>query len=578
MHQELVLTYSGFCGQVQLPMPVLSSTAESIRFSQYAPVQRKENWVIQYLHPSSHTMLSSLPQPAAQEYVLLAGMFFCSEPLHSFVASLAKALKEERYATLPPGEYCGCLVAEENIWFFKTRSSNQTIFYTRSHESVCWSTNPRQIVSVQNLDEEALLWCCTGRDTFVYTGVEYVAAGTVVRINATSAQSTPFEQITPLIHSQRVTIQELATFCYEALREATRPLASTKRKIGVLLSGGIDSSAIATALVHNGADVVAYHFHFPGAASELADAQAVCQMLCIPLVILQVSNGSDYLSEGWRFSHPYNHAGLRWFEQVADQASQDGVMLMTTGRGGDPSFGPKLSYGLCDIFSAPIAGREKLSMTAGALSTDWLLPSLIKSVWRSSSLINESSLAPTTANPYAVRAAPFFRRRSLHPPPDSNLYDVACFSPQDLALESTIWQPRGICVTHPYHHIAVQRLVASIPSAYRLLPYRGRKVVKPVLRWAFAGKLPPCAVRQGRGPWLSAPHQDYCIQQASYLAQLIGSPTSQVLQRGIVDPIQLRQVLEDQQMLRAHYKAIIATAMTELYLRQFDRENEYDHT
>src|SRR6266496_6250110 len=190
MHQELVLTYRGFCGQVQLPMQALSSTAESIGPSQYVPVQRKENWTIQYIHSSSHDILSPLPQSAAQEYVLLAGMFFCSEPLHCFVASLAQALKESRYTTLPPGEYCGCLVTEENIWFFKTRASNETVFYTRHHEGVSWSTNPRQIVSAQNLDEEALMWCCAGKDTFVYTGVEYVAAGTVVCINATSAQST----------------------------------------------------------------------------------------------------------------------------------------------------------------------------------------------------------------------------------------------------------------------------------------------------------------------------------------------------------------------------------------------------
>jgi hypothetical protein len=249
-------------------------------------------------------------------------------------------------------------------------------------------------------------------------------------------------------------------------------------------------------------------------------------------------------------------------------------MLLATGRGGDPSFGPKLSYGLCDVFSAPIAGREKLAMVAGALSTDWLLPALIKSIRASSSLINERSLAPTVVNPYAIKTAPFFRQRSLHPPPDPNLYDVTCFSPQDLALKSTIWQSRGMCVTHPYHHIAVQRLAASIPAAYRLLPYRGRKVVKPVLRWAFAGKLPPQAVRQRRGPWLSFPHQDYCIQQASYLAQLIGSPTSQVVQRGIVDSGQLQRVLDDHQLLRAYYKAVIATAMTELFLRQFDDEKQ----
>ena len=472
---------------------------------------------------------------------------------------------------LPSGEYCGCFVSQEDIWFFKTRSSNQTIFYTRDHEIIRWSTNPRQHVAAQNLNEEALAWWCTGKDSFVYKGLEVIDAGMVTHINATSTQSTLFDQITPFVFPRRVALQDLATVCYEALRTATRPIAAAKRKVGILLSGGIDSSAVAAVLVHNGADVVAYHFHYSGAADELADAQAVFHILGIPLVIIQVSSTSDYLSEDWRFSHPYNHAGLRWFEQVADQAAQDGVTLMITGRGGDPSFGPHQSYGLYDIFSAPIVWQEKVAMTAGALSTDWLLPALLKSIWRSSSLINESSLAPTTIKQHTVTTAPFFRQRSPYSSPSANLYDVTSFSPQDLVLESMIWQPRGICIIHPYHHVAVQQLAIGLPAAYRLLPYRGKKVIKPVLRWAFADHLPPQAVRQRRGPWLSVPHQDYCIREASYLAQLVGSATSQVAQRGFIDTIQFQWVLNDHRMLRTHYKTVIATAMTELYLRQFDR-------
>jgi asparagine synthase (glutamine-hydrolysing) len=573
MPQELMLAYTGFCGQVHLPMQTLPHREEERGPSQpVLPRHMQGDWIIQYLHPHVQERVSSRPQVVAQASVLLAGMVWYCEPLSNFVTSLAEALIEGRYAALPPGEYCGCFVSEENIWFFQTRASNETIFYTHDQGCLRWSTNPRQLVTAVHLDEEALAWCCTGKDIFVYRGVESVAAGNVVHITARSIQCTVFEQVVPLDLPRRVTLQDLAMCCSEALREATRPLAATQRKIGVLLSGGIDSSAIAAALAQHGADVLAYHIHVPGAASEFEDAQAVCQKLDLPLVIIEGSSGSDYLSERWRFSHPYTHAGLRWFEQVAEQAPQDGVTLMTTGRGGDPSFGPQHSYGLCDVFSARIAWREKVAMTAGALSTDWLLPALIKSVGRSFSLIDESSLAPTAVARHTVKTAPFFRPRSLHPSPIPDLYDVTSFSPQDLALESTIWQPRGIRVTHPYHHVAVQRLAASLPTAYRLLPYRGKKVVKPVLRYAFADSLPPRAVRQRRGPWLSVPHQDYCLHQTSYLAQLLGSATSQVVQRGFIDPIQLQRVLDDPQMLRTHYKPIIATAMTELYLRQFDGE------
>ena len=122
---------------------------------------------------------------------------------------------------------------------------------------------------------------------------------------------------------------------------------------------------------------------------------------------------------------------------------------------------------------------------------------------------------------------------------------------------------------HPYHHTAVQRLAASIPSAYRLIVYRGVKVTKPILRIAYADDLPPQVVRHRSGMWTSAPHQEYCLNHTSYLAQLLGTQEAQVVQRDIIDPVQLTQVLQNRQQTRRFASILIATAMTELFLRQW---------
>jgi asparagine synthase (glutamine-hydrolysing) len=121
---------------------------------------------------------------------------------------------------------------------------------------------------------------------------------------------------------------------------------------------------------------------------------------------------------------------------------------------------------------------------------------------------------------------------------------------------------------HPYHHPAVQRLAACIPTAYRLIPYRGRKVTKPVLRLAYADDLPPLVIRYRGGVWTSAPHQEYCLNHTSYLERLLGTPEAQVVQRDIIDPVQLVQVLQNRQQIRRFASILIATAMTELFLRQ----------
>jgi asparagine synthase (glutamine-hydrolysing) len=160
-----------------------------------------------------------------------------------------------------------------------------------------------------------------------------------------------------------VTLSELATLARSALCDATRPLAQARAKVGLLLSGGIDSAAVAAALASQGANVTAYHLQFGHpAADESAYAQAVCQALSLPLVIIPARTEADYLSDQWRFPHPYGHAGLRWMQLLAEQAERDGITFLTTGRGGDPAFGPLDSYGLSDICSAPITATEKVQI------------------------------------------------------------------------------------------------------------------------------------------------------------------------------------------------------------------------
>jgi asparagine synthase (glutamine-hydrolysing) len=523
----------------------------------------------QWLSAGASLSLSDQQEPIHHTALFLAGIVTPPNPFPLLTERIAHAIQQEEYTGLLIGDYCGCLVTQNDIWLWKTRASTTTIFYRRSAERICWSTDPRTLVTAQDLSRDGIAQCCLGDDVFVYPEIAHVAAGTIVRCSATGTYTTQFDQIPPFSQPTRITLPDLAVEARSALIEATRPLAGSQQKIGILLSGGIDSAAVAAALVHHRADVTAYHLQFAHpAADESAYAQAVCQALSLPLVRIAATTGRDFLSFEGRFPHPYGHAGLRWMQLIVEHAKQDGISLLTTGRGGDPVFGPLDSYGVADICSAPIAASEKFKMMAGAISTDWLLPDILSSLTRSHSLINEHSLS-SGAQDHA-QAPPFLCLQSscirlLEP------YEQNGFSPQDLVLETAIWQPHGLHMVHPYLHSAVQQVGRRIPAAYRLIPYRGMRVVKPVLRLAFADLLPPLILRQKRGGWLSVPGQDYCLTHVSELLDLLGDEQAQLRRLGILDPKPLREVLSSHQLTRHYAKELIATAMTELFLRQFAR-------
>lgn len=93
-------------------------------------------------------------------------------------------------------------------------------------------------------------------------------------------------------------------------------------------------------------------------------------------------------------------------------------------------------------------------------------------------------------------------------------------------------------------------------------------MVKPVLRLAWADLLPPQILRQKRGGWLSVPSQEYCVNHRQELLGLLADARTQLRLLGILDAEALRQVLENHHLTRKFAKELIATAMTELFVRQ----------
>lgn len=573
MRSSLILDYIGFSGRHTFSEALPPRTSREGGAASCTS-HKKRDHLAQWLSPGTTTSLLERPASMRHTALFLAGIVVSSDPLSKLAERLVTALQCEHYTELLIGDYCGCLAAEGDIWLWKTRASNTTIFYRREGSRLCWSTDPRTLVTEQDLSHDGLAQCCLGEDVFVYPGLPYVAAGTIVRCSSTRTQTIPFDQIPSVSPKLRVTLPELASAARAALIEATHPLAQARARIGILLSGGIDSAAVAAALVSQGANVTAYHLQFAHpAADESAYAKAVCQALSLPLVIIPATTGTDSLSDQWRFPHPYGHAGYRWMQLLAEAAERDGITVLTTGRGGDPAFGPLDSYGLFNICSAPIAASEKWQMIIGAISTDWLLPDLVKSVKHTHSLINERSLSPGPKDRSLV--PPFLCRRFaeawLKEP-----YEHTGLSPHDLVLETTIWQPRGLHMIHPYHHHAVQQVASRVPTAYRLIPYRGMRVVKPVLRLAWADLLPPLILRQKRGGWLSVPSQEYCVNHRQELLDLLADARTKLGLLGILDAESLRSVLSSHQLTRTYAKELIATAMTELFLRQTNSESPVD--
>jgi hypothetical protein len=366
------------------------------------------------------------------------------------------------------------------------------------------------------------------------------------------------DHITPIELPRRTTLPEYAELAHELILRAVRPLAS-QGKVGLILSGGLDSAVVLSALAEVGADTVAYHWHHP-ALGEYAYAKAACDHVGVPLVPIPLDVGEGYLSPAWRFSHPFAHMGFRGWEQTADRARDDGLAFVAWGRDGDTMFGP-MRYGLHTILAGDLPWREKVALCRGLVCSGWPLPSLVKSIRPSYSLLDEEVAGNDLAQPVDF----------LTPMPGTQNINRVCFQyvAQEHTLNLALWWPRGIQLFNPLGSRDIQRLAGRMPHAYRMLPHQGRLITKPVLRLILASRLPDAVWRRyGRG-WFEMPHKEYAVANYRQLAELIGHPGSHLVELGVVDPGALEAVLSDRRQRQRHTVALICSAMVELFLRSY---------
>jgi asparagine synthase (glutamine-hydrolysing) len=559
--QKLIMDYVGFRGQRDFAADGRETQHYTLRLSKEAPVLQKEHTILQLLHPSLENV-QPVPQPGEHAYLLLSGTLLQEEARHKITAQIVFALTSGHYDQLAriQGDYVGCLLTLRQVFFFKSLTSNENLFYRKQGTHLTWSTDPADLIenAEEEIHDDTLRLCCTGEDTFIYHHLNYVQAGNVVMISRDTIESKAFDQISALDLPRYLRLGDFAEMTRDLVLRATRPIANSGR-VGVMLSGGIDSSSVLAALVEHGADVVAYHLDTDDSLSnEALYAREVCLHLSVPFIPIQANGRKENFSWQWSFPHPYNHAGYRWLEKIADQASQDGVSIIASGRFGDDMFGA-MRYGLYDVLHGDIRWHEKIAMCIGAVSTRWLLPDLLKSLHKSQPLRAEGSVPAEN------------RRQANFLTPAAVAHAQSCkelfFSPQDCVTELTLWRPRGIRACHPLGSKAIQQFSLSLPCAYRLIPFQSQFITKPALRLAFSQSLPPLVWKRLGRSWTDAPVQNFCLDNVPLLHTLLGGTDSLLVRKGIIEPAHLADILTHPKTIRVNAQALICSAMTELFLR-----------
>jgi asparagine synthase (glutamine-hydrolysing) len=131
----------------------------------------------------------------------------------------------------------------------------------------------------------------------------------------------------------------------ERIRSAIRTLTRGGGRVGVLLSGGVDSSLLTVLAAREGLDCVAYSVRFVGHPNEeLERARAVAAHVGIPHVVVDVTDADIAASAevvASRFDQPIRHFHAFVLHRLIDRAAED-VGTLLYGEAADTIFGSGL--------------------------------------------------------------------------------------------------------------------------------------------------------------------------------------------------------------------------------------------
>lgn len=519
------------------------------------PGSHVEQWV-----PAGSPAARPLPQPLPDAYLTLSGPL--PEALTpDQVQRLIQDVDRGAYDALRglPAELSGAVVTARQVVLFRGVCSAEQLFFRSADGWTRWSSDPRDLLDgFPDFDREALWRACRGEDVFVYPGLQRLLPGRLAVLDGRADRTGTYDRITPLPLPRRTSLRRYAGLAYELLLDATRPYASGGR-VGVLLSGGVDSAAVLAALTDHGADVVAYHMcgHDP-LADESPRVREVCRHLSVPLVtVAPPGEDESYFPTDLDFPLPFNHVWFRRLQLTARRIAADGVRTVLSGLDGDIVFGP-LRYGLYDVAVADAPWRERWAMAGGLLSSRWETSRILRSLHPGRSLYDDPEATAETE-----RASDFLTALPGASPepyaPDS--------AAQEHTLNLTVWRRHGLHCAKPWGGRELRRLAARLPNAYRVIPYAGRTIDKPVLRLAAAHRLPACVWRHYGRDWLGSPDERWCLRNPAALADVLLASDARLTALGVVEPPRLAAVLDDPRALRRNAENLLCTAMVELFLR-----------
>ncbi|HEX5444154.1 MAG TPA: asparagine synthase (glutamine-hydrolyzing) [Pirellulales bacterium] len=445
------------------------------------------------------------------------------------------------------------------LWLVRDRTGIKPLYYYRTDARLLFASEIKALLGevTPELDETSLLGLLLGipgsDPHTLFHGIESLAAGHALKIDTHgSIRCQEYYSLAEGVDVVRYRELERTPDAHvvssvEKLlhRSVTLHLASDAT-VGVLCSGGLDSSLIALLSRTHLPELQAYHANVAGRFSELAWAEQVANHSGLPLHVAHLTP-ENYLRDLPRVTYANEcpvafHPNTVPFYQVCRLSAEQGVKVLMTGEGADELFGGYATFranhrrrrwrAWLERWTTRLPGVGRRAQRLAQRMADAMGSADARS-WPAALATRGQSLAiiERARNAYAFLTDPVERE-----------FQVDLFSYLHGYLQTILWRNdrMGMAVglenRVPYLENELIEYVLNLPRRFKL---RG-KTDKWALRRAADGRLPRSVARRPKMGFpvdlCTFPDASQQLFRGGFLEQSLGWGQSQLEQVASVSP------------------------------------------
>ncbi|MGX9706937.1 asparagine synthase-related protein [Laceyella tengchongensis] len=456
---------------------------------------------------------------------------------------------------------------------YKSLLCKSSLYY-KTEPLLSWSTNPLLILKngispVLQVDKQNLLITYLGdpipHNLSHFRGVYRLPAGHVIHFKneGLEIEQVDFIQSQPLLRNK--SYDYLAQTAKEIMIQTVKERWNGE-KIGVILSGGLDSCVALACFDECKVPVVGFHWTFDGipAADESNYARLVTDHLKVPLKEIKTSSTVEdgtYLNHYWNLPVPYAHGFYRFFELVAEECEKEGISLCSSGYFGDTIFGPGEDWDVnwTTVFSSLSLNRaiRYLWESVGTPYVKTEKANHPRYLWYKHFLSKGS-------NKMIDGGIITADRRSVNN--KEEIFYRSFDNETDAVLENGLFAKHNISLFHLFASRELMEFSLRIPLPYRIIPSGGQWYPKPLLRLAWKEQLPEQVLHRNHRQVMGAFIEKCILQNKEQVENYLGKDSFLALFQ-IIDPEKISELVKKPKLLTQSAIGLNICLMVEFWLR-----------